>query len=79
MPYFRWWNFGRLISFHIALVIWLIALLKPVPLDLTAEVFADLQPIRAFMSKSTEGMDNLSGRLARFRRRLPWETDSRRD
>ena len=69
-PYFHWWRIVRLTSFHVALVIWLIALLKPVVQEPTAEVPADLQPIRDFMSAGTEVMHDLSARLSRFRRRL---------
>jgi len=69
-PYFHWWKIVRLTSFHVALVIWLIALLKPIPPVPTPELPSDLQPIRAVMSQGTEVMHALSGRLTRFRRRL---------
>lgn len=70
LPYFHWWAVVRLTSFHVALVIWLVALLKPVSQEPKAEVPADLQPIRAFMSAGTAAMHDLSTRLSRFRRRL---------
>lgn len=70
LPYFHWWRIVRLTSFHVALLIWLVALVKPVEQEPAAEVPADLQPIRAFMSVGTEVMHDLSGRLSRFRRKF---------
>jgi hypothetical protein len=69
-PYFHWWGIVRLVSFHIALVIWLIALLKPLPQPTASEGSVDLRPIRTFMSEGTAVMHDLSARLSRFRRKL---------
>lgn len=69
-PYFHWWGTVRLISFHIALVIWLVALLKPLPQQPAPERSVDLGPIRTFMSEGTAAMHDLSARLSRFRRKL---------
>jgi len=70
LPYFHWWGIVRVASFHIALVIWLVALLRPISQEPRAEGPVDLQPIRAFMSAGAEVMHDLSTRLSRFRRRL---------
>lgn len=69
-PYFHWWEIVRLISFHIALVIWLVALLKPLPQLPGSEPSLDLGPIRMFMSEGTTVMHDLAARLSRFRRKL---------
>ncbi len=69
-PYFHWWEIVRLISFHIALVIWLIALLRPLAIEPTSERPVELGPIRAFMTEGTAVMHDLSARLSRFRRKL---------
>jgi hypothetical protein len=69
-PYFRWWEIVRLTSFDVALVIWFIALVKPLveqPIPLSP---VDLRPIREFMRQGTEVMHDLSARLSRFRRKL---------
>jgi hypothetical protein len=70
LPYFHWWGIVRMISFHVALVIWLAALLKAVPRENKVEEPVDLQPIRAIMGTGTEVMHDLSARLTRFKRRL---------
>jgi hypothetical protein len=69
-PYFHWWGIVRLVSFHVALVIWLLALAKPVE-EPVPDQSIDLQTARAFMAEGTHAMHGLSARLSRFRRRLP--------
>ena len=68
-PYFRWWSIVRLTSFHVALVIWLIALMKPLAQAPVPEP-GDVRPIREFMRQGNEIMHDLSARLSRFRRKL---------
>jgi hypothetical protein len=68
-PYFHWWEVVRVTSFHVALVIWLIALMKPL-VEQPIPGPVDLSLIRAFMSEGTAVMHDLSARLGRFRRKL---------
>ena len=69
--YFHWWALVRVASFHVALVIWLIALSKPLVEEPIPEGPADLQPVRKFMRQGTEAMHELSARLSRFRKKPP--------
>jgi hypothetical protein len=68
-PYFRWWGIVRLTSFHLALVIWVIALLQPFAQEPVPDP-GDVRPIREFMRQGNELMHDLSARLSRFRRKL---------
>jgi len=68
-PYFRWWGIVRLTSFHLALAIWLMALVKPLAQEPVPEP-GDVRPIREFMRQGNEIMHDLSARLGRFRRKL---------
>jgi hypothetical protein len=69
--YFHWWNVVRLTSFHVALLIWLIALLKPVEPEPAAEAPPDLEPVRAFVKAGAEVMRDLLRRVTRFRKGRP--------
>jgi hypothetical protein len=69
-PYFHWWGIVRLSSFDVALVIWLIALMKPLVQQPILPRSVDLRPIRELMREGTEVMHDLSARLSRFRRKL---------
>lgn len=67
-PYFPWWGIVRLVSFHVALLIWLVALLRPVE-EPFPDQGTDPQTARDFMAEGTVVMHGLSARLSRFRRR----------
>jgi hypothetical protein len=67
--YFHWWNIVRLTSFQIALLIWLIAVLKPVEQESEVEAPANLQPVRTLVHAGTEVMHDLLRRVTRLRRR----------
>jgi hypothetical protein len=69
-PYFHWWEIVRLVSFHLALVIWLFALRKPVIQQTIPVQPADLQPTREVVRHGTEIMRGLLERMSRFRRKL---------
>jgi len=69
-PYFHWWALVRITSFQVALVIWLIALSKPLVQEPVQEKLIDLGGMRDFMRHGTEAMRDLSARLSHFRRKL---------
>lgn len=69
--YFHWWNIVRLTSFHVALLIWLIAILKPVAAEPAVEAPPDLQPVRTFVNAGTEVLRDLLRRANRFRKKRP--------
>ena len=68
-PYFRWWSIVRLTSFHVALVIWLIALTKPFGQPPVPKP-GDIGPLREFMREGNQIMHGLSARLGRLKRKL---------
>lgn len=69
-PYFHSWEIVRLISFHIALIVWLVALIKPLvpPPALTEAV--DLPPLRDFMRQGTTVMHDRARRLSWHRKKM---------
>lgn len=69
-PYFHWWALVRVSSFHVALVIWLIALSKPLPQEPAPERLVDPGGMRDFMRRGTEAMRDLAARLGHFRKKL---------
>jgi hypothetical protein len=69
-PYFHWWEVVRLVSFHVALVIWLFALRKPLVEQTIPAPPADLDPTREFVRQGTAVMNDLSERMSRFRKKL---------
>jgi hypothetical protein len=69
-PYFHWGNIVRVASFHVALVIWLFALRKPLVQQTILAPPADLEPTREFIREGTAAMRGLSERMSRFRRKL---------
>jgi hypothetical protein len=68
-PYFPWWNIVRLTSFHVALVLWVTALMKPI-VQQPMPGPMDLRPIREFMRQGTEVMHDLSARVSQLRKKL---------
>ena len=68
-PYFRWWSIVRLTSFHVALVIWLIALIKPLGQPPVPQP-GDIGALREFIHEGNQIMHGLSARLARLKRKL---------
>jgi hypothetical protein len=68
--YFHGWNAVRSASFHAALVIWLIALAKPLTPYPESEQPVDLQPIRDFMRRGTQLIHELSAQLSQLRRKM---------
>jgi hypothetical protein len=68
--YFHGWNVVRTASFHVALVIWLIAMAKPLAPHPETRQPVDVQPIRDFMRQGAQVIQDLSARLTRFKRRL---------
>jgi hypothetical protein len=69
-PYFHWWEVVRLISFHVALVIWLFALRKPLVQQTIPTPPVDLQPTRDLVREGTAAMNGLSDRMSQFRKKL---------
>jgi hypothetical protein len=69
-PYFHWWEVVRLVSFHMALLIWLFALRKPLVQPTAPAAPGDLEPTREFVRQGTAAMKDLSERMSRFRRKL---------
>jgi hypothetical protein len=69
-PYFHWWEVVRLVSFHMALVIWLFALKKPLAQPPISLQPTDLQPTRELVRQGTAAMHGLSARMSWFRKKL---------
>ena len=68
--YFHWWEVVRLVSFHVALVIWWFALRKPLVQQTVPAPPADLEPTREFVRQGTATMKGLSERMSRFRKKF---------
>lgn len=68
--YFIGWNLVRAVSFHVALVLWLLALLRPSSIQLSRHELVDTAPARDLISKGTVALHDLSSQLTRFRRKL---------
>jgi len=66
--YFHWWAAIRAASFHAALVIWLVALGKPLPAPAKAAPSPDVESVAVFMRRGTQVIHELAGRLRRFRK-----------
>ncbi len=66
--YFHSWAVIRAASFHAALVIWLVALWKPLPAPAKAAPGPDVESVAAFMRQGTQVIHELAGRLRRFRK-----------
>jgi len=66
--YFHSWNVIRAASFHAALVVWLVALRKPLPGPAKAAPAPDIESVAAFMRQGTQVIHELAGRLRHFRR-----------
>ena len=66
--YFHSWNVIRAASFHAALVVWLVALRKPLPVPAKAAPAPDVETVAAFMRHGTQVIHELAGRLRRFRK-----------
>jgi len=69
-PYFHRWEVVRLVSFHVALFIWLFALRKPLLQQIIPAPPTDLEPTREFVRQGTAAMKGLSERMSRFRRKF---------
>jgi len=68
--YFLGWNIVRAASFHVALVLWLIALAKPLPAPATQHERVDTEEARDFMIQGTATLRELTNQLTRFRKKL---------
>lgn len=66
--YFHWWAVVRILSFHAALLIWLIALARPLPAPAKIPAPLDLASFRDFMHEGTEAIQNLAARLKHLRK-----------
>lgn len=66
--YFHWGDAVRILSFHAALLIWLIALARPLPAPAKMPAPLDVGPFRDFMREGTAAIQNLAARLRRFRK-----------
>lgn len=68
--YFLGWNIVRAASFHVSLVLWLIALWKSPPIRLNQYEQIDTERARNFLVEGTTALHSLSSQLTRFRRKL---------
>jgi hypothetical protein len=68
--YFHGWNIVRAASFHVALILWLIALANPSPTLADRQGASETEEARDFMTKGTAALQELSSQLTRFRRKL---------
>jgi hypothetical protein len=70
--YFHGWTVVWFVSFDVALAIWFVGLVKPLPPPPLPETPkpADLQAVREFMQQGTEVIRDLSAQLSRFRKKL---------
>jgi hypothetical protein len=66
--YFHWWAVVRILSFHAALLIWLIALARPLPAPAKMPAQLDVGPLRDFMRGGTKAIHELASRLRRLKK-----------
>jgi len=68
--YFLGWNIVRAASFHVSLILWLIALAKPLSAQAKQHERVDAEDARHFMSEGTVALHELANQLTRFRKKL---------
>lgn len=68
--YFLGWNIVRAASFHVSLVLWLIALSKTPFTSMSPYESMDTERARSFLTEGTTALHGLSKQLTRFRRKL---------
>ncbi|MHB8484592.1 MAG: hypothetical protein ACYDCM_02505 [Candidatus Acidiferrales bacterium] len=68
--YFLGWNIVRAASFHISLVLWVIALAKSPSVYANQHERMNVDRARNFLTEGTTALHGLSNQLTRFRRKL---------
>ena len=64
--YFHWWAAVRAVSFHLMLLIWLVALWKPLPPVADTTPSQNLERIASVMRRGTDLAHDIAGRLTRL-------------
>jgi hypothetical protein len=67
-PYFQWRDRIRIVSFMVALILWIVALRKPLPLPISQPAPAEGSDIREYMQYGTALLEDLYRNLRKFRK-----------